>query len=369
MKLSSQWLVWLLLPLLTTCSLNSFAPSVVLRLSSSERGSSLSQMSCFAVSMRKAGVDTVSDSLTANYPHTCLGISGTLSRLVDYDTMLRGVEMNLTADSYSGEILAFRSPDGTCAGKSIAELFSSIPEVYSIVAVPPISLQSATSLSLVPTYQAASAVNKISVCPRELACAPTGSTTCLLDMNVTADNYYTVFLGDAVGGGLRQILTAVDNDWTTPEALTAVSFTAQDYFYYVAWNNLFQRGALFRVKLGNVYLESSVNRLIGTVGPAHQSDPTPLPVSTLGTLLAANPTWYSPRYSASNDGLSGWGTVVPGMGQGRWFWLDSLLVGAQIENTDPNASFYFGPDTEAQYLIFRSKCRLIEIARQEIGCR
>ena len=230
-----NWLIWLLVPLLTTCSLNSFPPSVLLRLSPTDRSPELAQMSCFAVSMRKAGLDTVGDAMTGNFPHACLGLSGSLSSLVSYDSLLGGVEMTLTNDSYTGEILAFKSPTGNCAGKTLTELFLSIPAVYSVVSIPTVSVQHGATLSLAPTYQSASAIDKITQCPRQLNCAPTGSTACSVDMNVSADNFYAVYLADRVGAGARNIISAPDNDWTTAEGAngrctTTILFSASELY-------------------------------------------------------------------------------------------------------------------------------------------
>jgi len=358
-----------LLPLLTTCALHPLPSTLSLRLKlPAGRSPELAAMSCFAVVMRTSGNDSVSDAVTGNFPHACLGLDGDVSSLVTLATARSGVAVTVTTGTYTGEVLAFKSPAGSCEGKSLTELFATVPEVYSVASIPSTSIQNATTIEVATTYQSASASDKILECPRSLVCSPAGSVDCSATFHVTADNYYSVFLADRLGGNPRRILTAPDNDWTSPEGMSGVAYTADDYFYFVAWNAGFQRGALFRLMVGTTVYESSVDKLIATVGPVHSADSTPLSNIAFTALLATNPPWYSPQYHALNNGTSGWPTIVPGMDQAKWFWLDEPNVAGQIENQDPNATYYTGVDSDPYYVVFRSKCRLIEIANRENGC-
>ncbi len=366
----SSWWFLFLLPALVTCSLHYQPTPFQIQLeSAATRAPDLAQMSCFAVVMRRTGLDTVSDAVTGNFPHTCLGLNGEVSNLVSYAGMTSGVRMTLTAENHTGEILAFKSPDGDCAGKTLTELFQSIPQVYSVAAIPLVAVRDVTTIRVASTYQSSSAADKVAQCPRALACSPAGSISCQMDISVTADNFYAVYLADQTGGAARLIMSAPDSDWTSVETQNSVSFAANEYFYLAAWNVGFSRGAMFRLIAGGTTFESSASRLVGMAGPTHSSDATALTPVVLASILQSGRPWYDPHYSAPNAPGNGFSQVVAGLGQARWFWLDTLGATGEEINTDPSAVFYSGADTEPNYVIFRSKCRLVEIANQENGCR
>ncbi len=366
-----------LIPLLTTCSLKTFPNELNIRMSLSEetvagvlssRAPALSDLNCFVFVFRKAGLDEVSDSMTSLRSHQCLGIEGTLSPIVDFETAKSGVALSLASGTYSGEVFGFYTSGVSCRGKTLTQVFSQSPAVYTVGSFSSTDIKAGATLTIPATYSSGTTVDRTGLCPRALSCSPAGSVNCTFSAHVTSDNYYGLYVANSSGLGLIKLLESPDIQWASAESVSNIGFNSTDYLYMVAWNVGFQRGILFNATVGAASFASSLDNTVATLGPGHFGNSTIISDVALTNLLSLLPTWYSPEYFSPNDGMSVWNAVVSGMGTAKWLWIDHLNAPGESHNLTPGAVFYVGSDSDSNFVVFRSKCRLIEIAGQAPGC-
>jgi len=201
-----------------------------------------------------------------------------------------------------------------------------------------------------------------------LDCAPSGSIDCTMDLVVSADNYYSVHIANEMGDSPDFVGQSPNNLWSSSESFADVTFDKDDYFYFVAWNGGFQRGAIFHLVVDEQTLESSLTNTLVTLGPTKGAGNTRITDGALTTALSASPTWYNPAYFSPNDGVNVWGSVVSDLGSAIWIWLDDFNHGDEEANSNSGINTYSGPDSDGDYVIFRSKCKLIDIAAGTSGC-
>lgn len=159
------------------------------------------------------------------------------------------------------------------------------------------------------------------------------------DMTITADNYYTVFVGDATGP------TTVVGSGLNPSSATLIfqaeqyTFTATDYIYIAAWNQSGPLGLVFDLvqqgggdfSSGSPLWEVALLDEVGRGTLAHT-------VSEINALLAdPNTGPFTTQFVGDNNDNSNDGPrpVFPQVGaisqNASWVWADVAV--------DPFASF------------------------------
>ncbi len=163
-----------LIPFLTTCSLETFPHELKIRMAYSpqtalgvtgSRSLVLADMNCFAFVFKKTGSDEVTDTMTAGLSHQCLGIEGTVSTLVDLNTAQAGVTVTLAPGTYSGEVFGFFNNSGNCSGKTLAQVFERVPNVFSIGTFPATDLKAGSEVTITSNYSSGTTADKVISCP------------------------------------------------------------------------------------------------------------------------------------------------------------------------------------------------------------
>jgi hypothetical protein len=160
-------------------------------------------------------------------------------------------------------------------------------------------------------------------------------------VQVTADNYYAVYLGDADGTDLRLVAEDPDGNWTTVEAFD-LDVAPTDHLYVAAWEADWDDGGpqmvIAEVEVEGVVVGTAADTFEVLLGPVDGYPGVPpgdaTPPETEVAALAGAGGWQAPAVEADRTSDPwGWATSASFRDGIRYVWIDSFSE-TSVTNVD-----------------------------------
>ncbi len=155
--------------IVVSCSLASYQPQFVVTVSAAQTGRSgpaLSQMSHYILAVSGPNTNSLNDSDVQGRSLDCLGLKGQVFFPLTYSQLLSGVQASLALGDYQFTLIGF---DGSAVASpaSVAELVGGSPNLKAYrLAQASASIGKSQTLELAPAYDAASAPDLLTQCPK-----------------------------------------------------------------------------------------------------------------------------------------------------------------------------------------------------------